>query len=124
MRKKKEIIKNLIETGKAKGVLTYSEITEALDELDMSMEQIEKLSSISLMNGVNALVSVCNAFNISKKWGESARIEMERLTAGGYAVNAHDLYLCLTEAIAEAVACNAKEQTRREIEDIINELKP
>ena len=39
---KKAIIKNLIETGKAKGVLTYSEITEALDELDMSMEQIEK----------------------------------------------------------------------------------
>ena len=24
----------------------------------------------------------------------------------------------------EAVACNAKEQTRREIEDILNELKP
>ena len=31
---KKAIIKNLIETGKAKGVLTYSEITEALDELE------------------------------------------------------------------------------------------
>ena len=39
---KKAIIKALIETGKAKGVLTYSEISEALDEVDMSMEQIEK----------------------------------------------------------------------------------
>ena len=83
------------------------------------MEQIEKLASISIMNGVNAVVSVCNAFNISKKWGESARVEMERLTAGGYAVNAHDLYLCLTEAIAEAVACKASETVIVDLEDKI-----
>ncbi len=86
---------------------------------DASMEQIEKLASISIMNGVNAVVSVCNAFNISKKWGESARVEMERLTAGGYAVNAHDLYLCLTEAIAEAVACKASETVIVDLEDKI-----
>ena len=39
---KKAMIKSLIDTGKAKGTLSNNEIMEALDELDMSLEQIEK----------------------------------------------------------------------------------
>ena len=39
---KKAVIKQLIETGKAKGTLSNNEIMETLDELDMSLEQVEK----------------------------------------------------------------------------------
>ncbi len=37
------IIKKLIETGKKKGILTYKEIQDALEEIDLSINQIEKV---------------------------------------------------------------------------------
>lgn len=40
---KKAIIKELIEKGKAKGVLTYKEIMDALEEIDLDPDQIEKI---------------------------------------------------------------------------------
>ncbi len=40
---KKTIVKELIETGKKKGVLTYKEIGSALEDLELDPEQIEKV---------------------------------------------------------------------------------
>ncbi len=40
---KKAIIKELIERGKAKGMLTYKEIMDALEEIDLDPDQIEKI---------------------------------------------------------------------------------
>jgi len=40
---KKAIIKELIEKGKVKGMLTYKEIMDALEEIDLDPEQIEKI---------------------------------------------------------------------------------
>ncbi|NLM49590.1 MAG: RNA polymerase sigma factor RpoD [Clostridiaceae bacterium] len=40
---KKLVVKELIERGKKKGVLSYAEIMDALEELDLEPEQIEKL---------------------------------------------------------------------------------
>jgi len=40
---KKAIIKELIEKGKTKGMLTYKEIMDALEEIDLDPEQIEKI---------------------------------------------------------------------------------
>lgn len=40
---KKAIIKELIEKGKAKGMLTYKEIMDALEEIELDPEQIEKI---------------------------------------------------------------------------------
>ena len=37
------IIKKLIENGKQKGVLTYKEIMDALEEIDLNVKQIEKV---------------------------------------------------------------------------------
>ncbi len=37
------IIKKLIETGKKKGILTYKEIQDALEEIDLTVTQIEKV---------------------------------------------------------------------------------
>ncbi len=40
---KKAILKELIEKGKSKGVLTYKEIMDAFEDVDMKPEQIEKI---------------------------------------------------------------------------------
>jgi len=40
---KKVILKDLIEKGKAKGVLTYKEIMDAFEEVELDPEQIEKI---------------------------------------------------------------------------------
>ena len=40
---KKAIIKELIEKGKSKGMLSYKEIIDALEEIDLDPEQIEKI---------------------------------------------------------------------------------
>ena len=40
---KKAVIKELIETGKQKGVLTLKEIEDALAEFELDAEQIEKI---------------------------------------------------------------------------------
>jgi len=37
------VIKKLIETGKKKGILSYKEIQDALEEIDLSVNQIEKV---------------------------------------------------------------------------------
>ena len=44
-------IKELLDTGKAKGVLSYKEIMNSLEELDLDQEQVEKLyENIEEMN--------------------------------------------------------------------------
>ncbi|MCX7715703.1 MAG: RNA polymerase sigma factor RpoD [Clostridia bacterium] len=40
---KKAVIKELIDKGKKKGVLTYKEIIDALEDMEMSPEQVEKV---------------------------------------------------------------------------------
>lgn len=40
---KTAIIKKLIETGKKKGILSYKEIQDALEEIDLNINQIEKI---------------------------------------------------------------------------------
>ena len=40
---KKSVIRDLIESGKAKGKLTTKEINDALEELDFDVEQVDKL---------------------------------------------------------------------------------
>ena len=44
--KKEESILKIIETGKAKGVITYKEITDILDDLELKPEQLEKLYDV------------------------------------------------------------------------------
>ncbi len=84
-----------------------------------SAKVIEELSQKEIYNGCNAVVSLCKKLGIAKKYGEAARIEMERLTAGGAVVSAHDLYLCMTEVISEAESCNASESVIRSLEEAL-----
>ena len=48
---KKNVISSLIETGKAKGKLSTKDITDALEELDYDVEQVDKL--YSMLEGQN-----------------------------------------------------------------------
>ena len=40
---KKQVLKELLESGKQKGRLTTKEISDALEELDYDVEQVDKL---------------------------------------------------------------------------------
>ena len=54
-------IKELLDTGKAKGVLSYKEIMNSLEELDLDQEQVEKLyENIEEMN-INILAQLLEA---------------------------------------------------------------
>ncbi len=78
-------------------------------KFEESAEVIQRLSEIVICNPGNCVVSLCKRFKIPKKYGECARREVERLrTIGGY-LTAHDLYLAMTEIVAEAMRCDAKE---------------
>ena len=48
---KKNVISSLIESGKAKGKLSTKDITDALEELDYDVEQVDKL--YSMLEGQN-----------------------------------------------------------------------
>lgn len=84
-----------------------------------SADVISKLAGITIYNGCNCVVSLCKKLGIAKKYGESARQEMEHLTAGGSAVTAHDLYLCMTEVIAEAENCNATQTVLQNLQEAL-----
>lgn len=84
-----------------------------------SADVISKLAGITIYNGCNCVVSLCKKLGIAKKYGESARQEMEHLTAGGNAVTAHDLYLCMTEVIAEAENCNATQTVLQNLQEAL-----
>jgi len=53
--KKMSIVKQLIEKGKKNGVLTYKEIMDALEDIDLSPEQIEKVYEILESMGIEVI---------------------------------------------------------------------
>jgi RNA polymerase primary sigma factor len=52
---KKAVIKELIERGKFKGVLTYKEIMDALEEIDLEPDQIEKIYDTMENMGIDVI---------------------------------------------------------------------
>ena len=55
---KKDKIKELIEKGKSKGVLTYKEIMDMLEEIDLQPEQIEKVYETLESLGIDVMDEV------------------------------------------------------------------
>ncbi|KRQ86638.1 RNA polymerase sigma factor SigA [Caloramator mitchellensis] len=53
--KKMSIVKHLIEKGKKSGVLTYKEIMDSLEDVDLSPDQIEKIYEILESMGIEVL---------------------------------------------------------------------
>ncbi len=53
--KKKDIKRELIEKGKKKGVLTFKEISDAFEDIEVTPEEIERLYDIFEKNLSNLL---------------------------------------------------------------------
>mgnify|MGYP003541403484 FL=1 len=52
---KMAIVKRLIEKGKKSGTLTYKEIMDELEEIDLSPEQIEKIYEVLESRGIDVI---------------------------------------------------------------------
>ncbi|MHC1683466.1 MAG: RNA polymerase sigma factor RpoD [Clostridiaceae bacterium] len=50
-----KLVKNLIEIGKSKGSLTYTEIIDELDNIDLTPEQIEKIYEVLESMGIEVI---------------------------------------------------------------------
>lgn len=66
-----------------------------------AMENIRRLSEITIYNPMNCIVKLCNRYHIAPLYGESARTEIEHYTEGAVCT-AHDCYICLSECLSAA----------------------
>ena len=55
VQEKKAILKELLENGKAKGKLTTKEISDALEELDYDVEQVDKMYDLLEQNNIEII---------------------------------------------------------------------
>ena len=78
------------------------EIEQIWAKFDESIEQIQKLTEIPIYNGANCVVSLCNRYNISKRYGDQARQEISDYQEAGAVITAHDVYLSICNAVGEA----------------------
>jgi RNA polymerase primary sigma factor len=58
---KMQVVKKLIEKGKKTGTLTYKEIMDELDEIDLSPEQIEKIYEVLESMGIEVIGDIQEA---------------------------------------------------------------
>ena len=78
----KNVIKELIEQGKAKGKLTTSEITDALDELDFDVEQMEKLYETLESSNVEIVENYASVVDVDFANATDAELEKNFSTEG------------------------------------------
>ena len=79
---KMNIVKNLLDKGKKSGTLTYKEIMDELENIDLGPEQIEKIYEVLESMGIE----VIGEPNSEEEVEEEALI-MEELDEFGYAVD-------------------------------------
>ncbi len=98
-------IKDLLENGKTKGMLTYKEIMDALEELDLDQEQIEKVyDHIEAMN-----IDVVEEIEIQPDINEEiAEIEAVLTTAEG--INIDDPVRMYLKEIGKVSLLSANEE--------------
>ena len=58
---KMNIVKKLIEKGKKSGTLTYKEIMDELEEIDLNPEQIEKIYEVLESMGIDVLGDIAES---------------------------------------------------------------
>ncbi|WP_183278420.1 RNA polymerase sigma factor RpoD [Clostridium fungisolvens] len=61
------IVKKLIEKGKKSGTLTYKEIMDELDEIDLSPDQIEKIYEVLESMGIEVIGEIGESENIEEE---------------------------------------------------------
>ena len=84
-----------------------------------NFKQLEKLAQVEVEHPANAIISVCNKLNIGKKHGTYAYELAERYSVGLPSLSAHDVYLCLCEALGNAKRNGATQNTLIDLEEKI-----
>lgn len=82
-------------------------------------EAIVRLLDENIQYPENTVIGICKKLNIAKKYGEVAREEIERYVIRATNVTAHDIYLCLSSAAAEAERTGASAYVLNNIEDAL-----
>lgn len=114
-------IKHTKRSDKSKkiGLEAFQEQSQTIyAKFEESAKKIAELSSITVMNPCNCVVSLCNKYDIGKKYGEAARAEVEAISGGAY-LSAHDVYLSMTEVVAEAIRLGASDETITRMEEAV-----
>lgn len=116
-------IKHLRRSGRSEGIdLFAAEASNIFAKFEASVDAIAELSGIKIYNAENCLVGLCNKYGISKKYGDAAREEVSRISCGETYISAHDLYIAMSECIAEAERSNAKATVVNKIEESLMKI--
>ena len=116
-------IKHLRKSGRAEGIdLFAAEASNIFAKFEASVAAIAELSGIKIYNAENCVVGLCNKYSISRRYGDAAREEVSRISCGETYISAHDVYLALSECIAEAERSNAKASVVNKIEESLMKI--
>lgn len=75
---------------------------ELYTRLNDMVEAAAAMLKIDVYNPTNAVIGICNKFRIPKKWGNKALENIDVWMVNATSLTAHDIYMALNEAIAEA----------------------
>ena len=104
-KKNQSKIEELVEMGKAKGVLTYKEVMDTLDEMELDSEQIERI--YDRFEALN--IDVVEEIEVSESATEDI-VELERDIAAGEAVSIDDPVRMYLKEIGKVSLLNAAEE--------------
>ena len=79
-----------------------AEANEIYAKFEDSLKKVEKLAKIEVWHPQNAVISICNKYNIPKKYGTYALELVEKFAVGLPCLSAHDIYLCICEIVGYA----------------------
>lgn len=83
---------------------------------------IADLATKKIYNPGNCCIRLCNRYRISPKYGQAALEEVERIAAGELFITAHDLYLAMSEVLAEAERCDASQSVVNNLEEALMKI--
>lgn len=83
---------------------------------------ISELATKKIYNPGNCCIRLCNRYRIAPKYGQAAWEEVERIAAGELFITAHDLYLAMSEVLAEAERCDASQSVVTNLEESLMKI--
>ena len=87
-----------------------------------SLKTVEKLAKIEVWNPTNTVISICNKYGISKKYGAKALELVERYAIGSPCLSAHDVYLCICEVVGYAQKSGARNSFLLNLEENVAKI--